>query len=608
MKEIRDIIKNIKENIDSYMDFDDDFADDFESYSFISKKDISIIKILYKIPDSKWSQDNYCRAYLILNSYRKELLKLGISFKDCEKPDIESYNLKKSSSKIDIRNKKIIFKENINNFESENIEKGKVIDLNLENIKFLYDLSKNKKIHLNDEALKEINIYLNNVDSEESIKIDNLESYNKQPMNFQKIAILYSLINKKAIIADEMGLGKSIIALSTIISSNSYPSIIICTKSLKHKWYNECTFIKDKKTEIISSKTDFNNLSKDIYILNYENISKYSENIIKNKFKSIVFDEGHYLKNPKSLRTKASALVSKNIDYVLSLTGSPVLNKASELISQIDILGKLDLFGGYNEFIDKYCSNERNDIRLKNKVKNIDFKDLSEKLRSYVYIRREKKDILKDLPSKQRTTILVDINKKAYNKELSEYKKETDLKKKKHILSKLKTISSNEKLNSIYERIDSFIESNEKVVVFAYHIDMQNKIIERYKNCLRITSNETEKERYLNQEKFQNDKEELLIVCSIKIAYVGFDFFASSQAIFAEMDWIPSVNFQAEDRLHRIGQLNPVNIWYIIAKDTIEEKIIDVNNQKIKITNEINKKIENLNIKDQVIKMLDDSF
>ena len=467
----------------------------------------------------------------------------------------------------------------------------------------------NKDLIIPKDVTSFINIFLNNVNydkNENDLDLKHIDGYDKELMDFQQIGCLFGLLNKKILLADEMGLGKSVESLSILRLTNAFKTVIVCPKSLKYKWEKECSHLKDIAVEIISDKTDLKNLDKDVYITNYDNINNVAEYFESNShITSIIFDECHYLKNPKSKRSKICLKIAKNKEFVLLLSGSPMLNRPSELVNQLDTLGVLENFGGYTDFKEKYDTpDDRNVEKL--------YLELSKKLRSSIYIRREKKQILKNLPDKQRTTITVDIDLAEYKKELTRYKNETDLKTKKNILENLKQIAAHGKYDYIKERINSSIENSEKLIVFAYHKSMQARLINDFPDALCIISSQSDIERNKNAEQFQNDPSKHIIICSIGSAYYGFDLFASSQVLFAEMDWVPEINVQAEDRAHRIGQECAVNIWYVIAKNTLEERILQANIDKSKITKKVNKNvsIEQLNkspkLKDEVIKYLDE--
>ena len=198
-------------------------------------------------------------------------------------------------------------------------------------------------------------------------------------------------------------------------------------------------------------------------------------------------------------------------------------------------------------------------------------------------------------------------NKKEYKDLFKKYKAEKDLKTKKNLLENLKETACKGKFDSIIERIESHIENKEKVVVFAYHKKMQKALIDAYPTALKIVSSQSEYDRNNNAERFQNEDQQYVIICSISVANCGFDLFSSSQVLFTEMDWVPLINIQCEDRTHRIGQKDSVSVWYMVAKDTIEEQIVKVNKEKMETIDQINQKIafpEN-NVKDLVMKLIE---
>ncbi len=625
---IKDALEQLKDLNNVYSeDFDeDDFFCNEDSTSFLTTKEEKIIESLCRLPSHRWDSSKMCKGYIILEDHKDKLKEININFDTIEKPDFHKYELSKNCDLIKIgHNNSILLKKCIDtDFENILSENERYIEfsLSLNNIVKLWQLQEDKKILLNKKILYIINLYINNVNHDKENCILSFDNYNKIPMPFQHTGILFGLLNKKILIADEMGLGKTIQALGILIKSQSFPAIIVCPKSLKYKWASECSFIEGKTFEVVDNKTNFNNIDKDIYIINYENVKKYIDIIdSKKEIKALIFDESHYLKNSKTKRSKSCMQLTQNKDYIIELSGSPVLNRPNELINQIEIINRLEEFGGYQNFIDKYCINEK-EMRMQKYRKQKDYynetliekeeapnyEELAEKLRSSFYIRREKKEILKDLPPKFRTIIPVEINNKMeYKSLLKDYKEENDLKRKKNLLEKLKQIACKGKFDSITERINSHIENKEKVIVFAYHKKMQEDLLREFPNALKIVSEQSEFERNKNAERFQEEDDKYIIICSISVAYYGFDLYKASQVLFAEMDWVPLINIQAEDRAHRIGQKDSVNVWYMVAKDTIEEQIVKVNKEKMETIEKINKNIsiEQINIKDIIMKMLE---
>jgi SWI/SNF-related matrix-associated actin-dependent regulator 1 of chromatin subfamily A len=592
---------------------------------FLTKSQEKIIESLCKLPSHRWDSKRLCKGYLLLEEHKEYLTEAEVDMKEIEKPDFTVYELSQNNDAIKVgkNNTLIIDKKISDNFEEIVQSCCSFIEfkINLNNIVELWKLQNDNKIILNNKVLYIVNLYINNVNHEKENCLLDFPSYEKTPLPFQHTGILFGLLNKKILIADEMGLGKTIQALGILAQSNSFPAIVVCPKSLKYKWLAECSFLTNKKIEIVDSKTDFNNIDKDIYIINYENVRKYIDILeTKKEIKAVIFDECHYLKNSKTKRSKSCLRLVKYKKYVIELSGSPVLNRPSELINQIEVLGRLEEFNGYQSFVDKYCINEK-ELRMQKYKNQKDYSDeviefdetpnyevLAEKLRSSFYIRREKKEILKDLPPKFRTIIPVEINNKLeYKRLLKNYKLEKDLKSKKRLLEDLKETACKGKFDSIVERINDHIENKEKVVVFAYHKKMQEELLTKFPDALKIVSSQNEFDRNNNADRFQNEEDKYIIICSISVAYYGFDLYAASQVLFAEMDWVPMINIQCEDRTHRIGQKDSVNVWYMVAKDTVEEQIVKVNKEKMETIDQINKNVEmptNNNIKNLVMNLI----
>lgn len=593
-------IFNVINEVFNHCEFSKDYFDEFDDDIIpLTNADFKIIKCLAEKPECKWSPKMLHNAVKILNKYEDDIERaIDIDLSNLAMPDIE---IDKECDHLSLDDNHLFLPIEFSKYEFEKQKKEKDVikaPLNYNNIFKLYQLNKKEIIVFSKDTKNKINSYLNDID----IENENITTKNKNPnyninlLDFQEIGTLFGLINKKIIIADEMGLGKTVQALSITSLADAYPLIIVCPKSVKYKWESECKKINNIETEIYDKKkTDLLNIEKKIYIFTYNDIPRCIDLLETNKnIKGLIFDESHLLKNRKSIRSKSCLRLAKHPDFIIELTGSPLLNRVSEFLNQFDIIKRTDLFGGNIEFLDKYCQRER--VYKREDIENFDFEEDNKKLESLAnimksnfYIRRLKKEVLKSLPDKRRDFLYVDIDNRAeYKKTLSNLKKETDMKRKKQLLSKLKETSSKGKMKAIEEQINDFIESNEKVVVFAYHKKMQEDLKSKFPDALSITSEQSDQERYLNQDLFLKDPNKLVIICSIKVAYAGFDLFSASHMIFAEMDWTPEINKQCEDRIHRIGQQFPVNIWYLIAKDTIEERVFEVNVDKLKITNKFN--------------------
>ena len=229
-------------------------------------------------------------------------------------------------------------------------------------------------------------------------------------------------------------------------------------------------------------------------------------------------------------------------------------------------------------------------------------KELNYKLATTCFFQRQKKDVLQDLPDKMRNIVLCDITtRKEYNdaiNDLSDYLKEyrnaTDAQVERSMRGEImvrigvcKNISARGKLNEVFEYVDEVTEAGEKVVVFIHQKEIALKLLERYPQAVSVRGDDKMEQRQTAIDKFQNNPKTNVIVCSIKAAGVGITLTASSRVAFVELPWHPADCDQCEDRCHRIGQKDSVQVTYFLGGDTIDEHIYDIIEKKRKVANEI---------------------
>jgi len=490
----------------------------------------------------------------------------------------------------------------------------------------ILQLYSNGEIELSDETVEKLLICIdrsvNAIEMSTKARSDiKIEGFKLDLYPFQKAGVEYALSkNGQVLIADEMGLGKTVQALATVHLLKAFPCLVVCPATLKYNWIDEIKKFTDYKAVVLSGNPKNAKFKlKDIVnqvqfvIINYDILQKWEEEILScNCFKAVVFDESHYIKNPKAKRTKSAMNIAKNIPHKILLTGTPILNRPVELISQLKVLGVFDkIANGWFDYVNRYCDAKQTRFGWDvSGASNLD--ELNEKLREICMIRREKKDVLKELPEKIRTPIHVDIeNEKEYKKaekEFVRYIKELMNKigaSQEEITEKLMKISANEtivkltklrqivaegKLNSAVKWIENFFENNpnKKLVVFCYHREIQDKLYEMLKdyNPLRIHADMKPEERQKTVRLFQEDNNHKLIILGIKVGSEGITLTKADTMLFVELYWTPAILQQAEDRIHRIGQDNNVNIYYIIGRNTIDEYMWELLERKERIVKE----------------------
>lgn len=429
--------------------------------------------------------------------------------------------------------------------------------------------------------------------------------------------------------------GKTIEALATFQASNSKKCLIVCPSSVKYNWLNEANkWLPKRKSVILEFNKERTGVldTGEINILHYNMLSKIWP-IISSDFDldMAIFDESHRLISKKSQWSKTAYEISRNLEYCLLLSGTPILNRPADLVHQLNIIDRLSLFGGEWKFKKQYCGLKKTRFGWEAKGAT-NTKELNKKLRSSCYIRRMKTQVLTELPEKQRTYIPIELSpsdlkvykdaqkdiedwiihnkeeilkfytelsrrKRKENKDFVldkdkadwRFKHETMLKVQKAEtlmkISKLRRISAQAKIEQFVDWAEDFLKTDQKLVIFAVHRIVINKIAEKLKkhNVVLIHGDIDSKERQDNVDKFQNDPAVKVIVCNIQAGGVGITLTSSSNVAFVEFGFSIAEHLQAEDRVLRIGQTNNVNIWYFYGKDTIDYDMIEVLQEKEKI-------------------------
>ncbi len=423
---------------------------------------------------------------------------------------------------------------------------------------------------------------------------------------FQKAGVLFiEKTNGRALLGDEPGLGKTIQTISWCqLHLDKIPILVVCPKTLMLNWQIEFKKWANRNSFLISSKDNEYQLptTYDIYIINYAIVEKQKGLLQKMKFQIVILDESTAIKNIKAKRTKAINEFVKDIPYILALTGTPTLNsRPIELYTTLKILSPQN-FGNYWEFARRYCNMTRTRWGMDvSGASNID--ELSNKLRSTVMIRREKKDVLKELPDKTRIVIPQVIDLKEYKKieedlikYLIEEKNKSELQAERisqvEQLAKieyLKQEAVKAKLPLFMEWCKDFMENGEKLVIFLHHRLFIEKLMLELKefNPVKIMGGMSSEEKQKSIDNFQNDSRCKIFIGSITSAGMGITLTAASHLVFLELMFVPALHDQAEDRILRIGQKNACTIYYFIGEDTVEQKIYDLLQSKRKIFQEL---------------------
>lgn len=443
-----------------------------------------------------------------------------------------------------------------------------------------------------------------------------------QPYPYQLKGIARGLELKRFMNCDEPGLGKTLQSIATINLANAFPCLVICPSSLKINWQREWEKFTDKKAMVLTDKVRdtwtffYQTGMHQVFIVNYESLKKYFVQRIKkaegwtlrdvefrnsiNLFKSVIIDESHRCKSASTQQAKFCKGICTGKEWVIELTGTPVVNRPKDLIPQLAILNRMDDFGGYKPFVNRYCSGQREASNLK---------ELNFNLWKYCMFRREKSLVLTDLPDKIRQVNTCEItNRKEYMDAerdlimyLQKYKDADDEKIEKALrgevmvrINILRQISARGKVRDVIEFVKDFRENGKKIILFCSLHEVVDQLKRYFPTAVSVTGRESPDMKQRAVDAFQNNPKTDIIICSIKAAGVGLTLTASSNVAFVEFPWTYADCCQCEDRAHRIGQKDSVTCYYFLGRRTIDEKVYRIIQEKKNIANAVTGSTEDI--------------
>lgn len=420
--------------------------------------------------------------------------------------------------------------------------------------------------------------------------------------------------NGRALLADEMGLGKTCQSLAwTLLHPEKKPIIIVTPASLKLNWVAEIKkFLPPgQKVQVLyGRKTE--PVTGEFILINYDILTYWIEELSLINAQVLITDECHFYKNPDAKRTKAVKRLAKGIPHFIPISGTPAENRPIELYNAINLVEPVPFW----EYAHRYCAAKKINLPVKNKkgqkivISKWDFsgatntKELYRFLTDRIMIRRLRANVMPELPKKIRSIVPIELTKKSQEVYdtveadflvwLAETRGEKAAKKARNAealtkIESLKQVALQGKMDKAINWIEDFMDSGEKLVVFTTHTKAINTLMRQFGDiAVRIDGSVRTSDRQALVDKFQEDPTCRLFVGNLKAAGVGFNLTASYNVCFLEMGWTPGGLDQGEDRVCRIGQkADSVNIYYLIAHGTIEEKIAGMLDSKRKILDRI---------------------
>ncbi len=403
--------------------------------------------------------------------------------------------------------------------------------------------------------------------------------------------------------ADDMGLGKTIQTIALLLSiypAEKSSTLIIMPKTLLFNWENELKLFAPTLSYNIyygSSRDIKEALKKNVILTTYALVRNDIEKLKEEKFHMVVLDESQNIKNVKSKTSKAIMLLQT--EHRLALSGTPIENNLGELYSLFRFLNP-SMFGTISDFTKNYL----------NPIQKDDNKTVVKELRKKIYpfiLRRLKTQVLKDLPDKMEQTLFVDMTKqqaKLYHQRRQMYR---DAIKKQiktkgigksqffilQALGELRQIASIPELKSdnriispkreiLIDHVLDAVAGKHKVLVFANYLlslDCISQDMDKQGIGHLIMTGAT-RDRSSIVDRFQTDDNCMALLMTLKTGGLGLNLTEAEYVFLFDPWWNIAAENQAIDRAHRIGQKNTVFSYRLIARDSIEEKILQLQAKK----------------------------
>lgn len=415
----------------------------------------------------------------------------------------------------------------------------------------------------------------------------------------QVAGITFLLGRRRAILADDMGLGKtrqSVVAMMKAAPTG--PWLVVCPASVKHNWEREIRLVEKRVPVVVVGKTPTPGVSYEGWvIINYDLLKRELGALLNLNFTGVVFDEAHFLKNHRAQRSQLARQLAETpqAPVIHVLTGTPLTNRPRDLFALLQLVHH-PLGRSFLAFAKRYCDAEKNEYGhwITGGASNIP--ELSVQLQG-IMLRRRKNEVL-DLPAKQRTWIDLEVPAKVrdgVNAALTSFLDESRRTERGGragiaMMAAARRRLAVAKVAQTLEFVEGILEQDlvEKVVLFSCFTHATRRFAAKLgEQAVVVTGEVAAERRQALIDRFENDATVRVFIGQIHAAGVGINLTRARFVVFNDLDWVPANHWQAEDRLHRIGQLRTVHVTYMVGKGTLEEFVRSVLERKASLIDEI---------------------
>lgn len=483
------------------------------------------------------------------------------------------------------------------------------------------------------EVIREYGFKQIQVKQEEDVKVDytrtetnfayirglcDAKGFTYTPREYQLEALGFGIEKGNIINGDDVGLGKTFEAIMYAETTNSFPCLVVTPASVKYNWkekweeivgsHREVAVIESKET-----KKRKNNWNADVVIINYDILAKRAgtgatvrfDELEDIEWKMAIFDEAHFLKKKDSQRSKIAKRITKPDLKIQLLTGTATTSKPIELWNLL-VMAKKDkqIATDWHQFIRRYCGGYRGKFGWVTDGATNTI-ELNKKLRETCYIRREKRDVLNELPEITKQVFRVPItNAKEIDRATNDfinYVQETKgdeamerALEAEHLvaLNVLRKLAIDGKMKAIEQYLKDWKESGKKLVIFGLHREALEYLSTKFKSKLIAGGVSSKKKQEIVKEWISND--DVFLFANIQSAGTGVDGLQTvcSNMLILELPWLPSDLTQVVGRLERSGQKNAVTVTFMLSDENIDQQMWEMLEDKELVTEAVNKGID----------------
>jgi SWI/SNF-related matrix-associated actin-dependent regulator 1 of chromatin subfamily A len=423
---------------------------------------------------------------------------------------------------------------------------------------------------------------------------------------YQEEAVTFMTSNKRVLLGDSMGLGKTWSALGAVAQSKMYPCLVVCQAHVQLQWqraigslfdmgsgYQKSLFdtdfdisIKRGKSlaPILKGRTSYRIPRLPFSIIHYGLIAWWEEELLANRFKTVIFDEIQELRHSDTKKYSTASLLSGEAEHVYGLSGTPIYGYGSEIWSvtnavDFNCLGSQEAFG--REWCDGYGSKIVYDPKALH----------GHMVREGLLLRRKYDDVMPDLPKVIRRVQDLEQDDELYEQLIETAKRRADVwltssftekgRLAREIEGETRQAAGIAKAKYVAEFVASLIEAGEKPLVYAWHHAVHNilrEILARYEPSF-ITGKQTQVQKDRAIRKFVNGENDVVILSLRSASGIDGLQYRATCCVFAELDWSPAVHGQSETRIARIGvdsTVKEVPAYYCVSRSGFDEIILDV--------------------------------